>query len=189
MKQQDIEFLKGLKKAIKEGDRCDEAEPAFWMIREGYDCPVGDPDLADEKKLINLNDCGAPWCDEKLDELKEELADVEEDDCLFDACWFKDDLDACKTVSDVIEAMENNGLRRSRNGNVEIAYVAKKKRLSTVTGAFLTYEDAKNYLARYGYNHPKDARPYALTAYRNPTFERLWRIITETDWEKEKTND
>lgn len=181
MKQEDIEFLKGLKKAIKEGDRCEQREPAFWMIMEKDYAWSSDPDGADEAVII---DGGEEWEDWMIGDLKDVLSrDVERG--LLDG----ERLRWCRTVKDVIWLMEDEGLTKSVSGYATIRYGHAYWRLSLDTGAFLTREDALKHLKQNRYNYAEGAYPYALTAYRNPTFERLWRIITETDWEKEKADD
>lgn len=182
MKQEDIEFLKGLKKAIKEGDRCYETEPAFWMIIEKSKYQVGSRGLAEGARLISLVDGYHEFTDYEIEDVKYLLqTETEEDPEGFGA-----DLAECETIKDVIGAMEDNYIDRSSDGDVEIEYYATAMNLSTYSGAFLTYEDAKKHFEQNRHNYAEEAYPYALTAFRNPTFERLWRIITETDWEKEE---
>lgn len=49
---------------------------------------------------------------------------------------------------------------------------------------FLTRKDADAYLKAYGYNHPKDADSYAMTAVRSPRYEHLLELLHRIDWEK-----
>lgn len=178
MKKEDIEFLKELQKRIKEGKRCGEAEPAFWMIEDRFCYGSSDPEGADETQLVNPED-GHVWADEDVEDVKDILWDAMDD------LMLTYDLEECKTIKDVIRLMEYNDIDGDREGYLWLTYVQHYWKIIEETGAFLTYEDCQRHLDENRYNYSKDAHPYALTAWRNPTFERLWRIITETDWEKE----
>lgn len=178
MKKEDIEFLKELKRKMAEGDHAEQAPPRFWMVRESATRPVGDPDMADETFLVNPED-GHVWGDGEVESVKLCLEEDAEEG------GFEDELAECGTIGEVIGVMEENHVVYSRSGNAEVCYLERYWRLSDETGAFLTMEDCQRHLDENWYNYSKDAHPYALTAWRNPTFERLWRIITETDWEKE----
>ena len=67
----------------------------------------------------------------------------------------------------------------------EIQYKEKTEQLCQTTGAFLTKQDAKDYIQKYSYNH-NNPRTYAMTGYRNFRLEKLLNIIKNTDWEKLK---
>ena len=169
MKKEDIEFLRELKRKIAEGDHAEQAPPRFWMVRESATRPVGDPDMADETLLVNPED-GHVWTDDDIDSVKLCLEEDAEEG------GFEDDLAECGTVDEVIGVMEENRVVWSRSGNATICYLEHYWKLSGETGAFLTKEDCQRH---------EDAHPYALTAWRNPTFERLMDIIAKTDWGKE----
>lgn len=46
---------------------------------------------------------------------------------------------------------------------------------------FLTKDSCKKHIERNGY-HYKKPHTYAMTAWRSPEVERLWKILEETDW-------
>ena len=46
---------------------------------------------------------------------------------------------------------------------------------------FLTKQDAKTYLQKYGYNHSPKAHTYAMTAIRSPKFQKLIDLIMEVE--------
>lgn len=179
MKKEDIEFLKELKEKIKTGNRCDEAEPAFWMIKDRECYFNSDSDGADEAILINPNECGHTYQEDEIEEVKEALAKTAEDN------YFDEELAECKTIKDVINLMEENCITENNDNSAKIVYVHYYWKIRDDTGAFLTYEDAEEHLNKNYYHYSGKAYPYAMTALRNPTFERLWKIITETDWDKE----
>lgn len=182
MKKEDIEFFRELKRKMAEGDHAEQAPPRFWMIRESATRPVGDPDMADETLLVNPED-GHVWTDDDIDSVKLCLEEGAEEG------GFEDELAECGTIGEIIGVMEKNHVAYSRSGNAEVCYLERYRRLSDETGAFLTKEDCQRHLDENRYHYSEDAHPYALTAWRNPTFERLLKIIVETDWGKEKSTE
>lgn len=51
---------------------------------------------------------------------------------------------------------------------------------------FLTQKSAENHLKSNHYNYDKDAHTYAMTAWRSPEVQMLWKIIQEINWEELK---
>ena len=49
---------------------------------------------------------------------------------------------------------------------------------------FLTREDAEHYLALNRHHHSRYAHPYLMTAWRDATVERLWRLLRDVDWSR-----
>lgn len=138
--------------------------PAF----DGYEVRYTIPDVCDGwfteeefRDYINEN-----YYENFTDEQKEEWDDITED---------VEDMSAWS----VEHFLEDNNII----DNVNCFDVEETDILSQETGCFLTYRAAKEYLDKFGYNHP-DARPYAMTAYRNFELERLLNIISTTDFDK-----
>ena len=48
---------------------------------------------------------------------------------------------------------------------------------------FITKESCKNHIRLNGY-HYHNPHTYAMTAWRSPEVEKLWKLLEETDWEK-----
>lgn len=48
---------------------------------------------------------------------------------------------------------------------------------------FLTQKEAEEHLRANDYHYSSDAHTYAMTAWRAPDVERLWKILQEVDWE------
>lgn len=57
-----------------------------------------------------------------------------------------------------------------------VGWIDERHELSGVTGCFLTKRAAKQYLDNNYYHH-EDGHTYAMTAWRNPEFERLLNIL------------
>ena len=56
-------------------------------------------------------------------------------------------------------------------------------RINYPSTLFLTYEDACDHLRKNYYHYSENAHPYAMTAWRDPTCERLWKILQEVQWD------
>ena len=49
---------------------------------------------------------------------------------------------------------------------------------------FITKESANAYLKANRHHHHRDAHPYLMTAWRDATVERLWRLLRDVDWSR-----
>ena len=47
---------------------------------------------------------------------------------------------------------------------------------------FLTLREAQKHIARNSYNYRENPHPYAMTAWRSPQVEQLYKILQEVDW-------
>ena len=184
MKNRDIEFLRKLKEDILSGNRCHQAEPAFWMVMED-DVVVGTETEGVPHSACLVVD-GEKAESRDIPDIRERLMEAAEK---VGPRAIRDDLrvrfSAASTVGDVIDAMLDDGVRELDDG-IRIVWPILKDEISANSGAFLTYEDCRDHIAENDYHYSDSAHPYALTAWRNPRFERLWRIVVETDWDKEK---
>lgn len=176
MTKEDIEFLKQLKRDILEGDRVGQAEPAFWMIKEkGWrrtDEDDGYPFYWSSYYSSEVKD---------LADFKSQLKQIIRNDSAPDNTCYDDEIEALGSMDECWEWACDNDL----GDCFDKSYRERYDFLSQMTGAFLTKEDADEYVRRYGYNHDESAHSYALTAIRNPRFKRLWDIVTKTDWDEE----
>lgn len=50
---------------------------------------------------------------------------------------------------------------------------------------FLTQKAAEEHLKSNYYHYSEDAHTYAMTSWRNPETEKLWKILKEIDWGKQ----
>lgn len=178
----EVRFLQDLQKEMNEQDTFCQADPRFWVIRgtervygteDGYPCicrPGSDPltsweefrDLIDQtvKKLYGVEGCKAKLCPGNYIEV---YIDGEETDSLFDA-------------DEVAEWLNEHDVEARPSTFEDVSKIYS----STL---FLTYRDACEHLKANYYHYSDDAHPYAMTAWRDPTCEKLWKILQETDWE------
>lgn len=168
MKQTDIDFLKNLQHELNTQDNCGNAEPVFWGIMEKTTraCPDGCGDLVVYYGPDHETEMDITGVIEMVNERNEFSNDV-----------FEEWLDIQKNRPDeIIEFLNDHGFEITAG---ELAYDYK---LSTDTGAFLTLKAAREYLEKFGYNHPKGSHTFAMTAFRNFELERLLNIIKTMDF-------
>ena len=49
---------------------------------------------------------------------------------------------------------------------------------------FLTNKSCKEHIRLNNYHYSSDAHSYAMTAWRSPEVEKLFKILQEVDWDK-----
>ncbi len=181
MKKEDIEFLKELKKEMIEGDHVSQAYPRFWMIMDYTSISSTDEEW-DDPYLLDRKDCEVVTDGSDLDDVKERMIEA-----LAKEAWGYADTDSlrlCNTVKEIVDWMIEWAYKEL--GDFEIRYSKEIRFLSEETGVFLTLKDCEKHLKDNWYHYSNKAHPYALTAWRNPNFERLMDIVTKTDWDKEE---
>ena len=60
----------------------------------------------------------------------------------------------------------------------------KEERICRDATGFLTKKSAEEHLKQNAHHYSNEARAYALSAWRNPVYEKLISIIKTTDWEE-----
>lgn len=166
--EKDLDFLIDLQKRMNEQD-CDcQASPYFWSVAENTVTWGINPNNSDE--VAYYNDC-------------ESYHTVEECKEFFRNYWdeFDDEIDEIENFDDV----EKFNDRHNMDGN--LVYGRKEYNIiSPQTGCFLTKQACKDHIAQNDY-HYSEPHTYAMTAWRNPEFERVWNILKKMDWGKLKS--
>lgn len=195
--EEEIEFLINLQKEMNTQDTVGQAEPRFWVIRGtvkeyGIEDGYGDgADLVDDSSgdVVAYN---LPMAAEYVRE--ELIADINSTDGLI------------RTVSlekgifhpDILISWEEDGEEDSLifdnmqeladwlNENGYDFRVANYKQTSKIfpDTMFLTQKAAEEHLRKNYYHYPEDAHTYAMTSWRNPETEILWKILREVDWKR-----
>lgn len=70
------------------------------------------------------------------------------------------------------------------SGSYSIYYYRDREEIVQDT-MFLTLRECKEHIEANNY-HYHNPHPYAMTAWRSPQVERLYKILQETDWDKIK---
>ena len=174
MKKSDAEFMTKLKHELLTQPTDMQAAPRHWGIIEEKKIFGMHPDAADDWRVFDCSSCCVVGNENDLESVVAEfvdpdgynLGDEEEFDCL----------DVDEVVERANELMDSTG-----SVTFEVQYY-RTKYIVNPDHVFLTKKACLEHIEKYGYNY-SEPKPYALTAYRCPEYERLLKIITETDWE------
>lgn len=166
MKKEDIDFLRKLQHELNTQEDELQAAPRFWGIMEDVEYPSSE-DNYDNAYIYSHGDSevwshkdAVEWIGDVVDysypELQEEWeTEVKDNYELDEICeWAKDNLEM----------------------DLKMVYTLNYEKLSSFTGCFLTKRAAKLHLAQNGY-HYNNGKTYAMTAWRNPEFERVLNIL------------
>ena len=171
MKQEDKQFLAELAKELNTQDNAATRNP-IWCItdKEIVSVPDGCGDfkvVTDDERTILLEDFADEMAEQVPGALKKE---TEEALCLCD------DTDELRTVL---------ATYTSEDPDAYCLFDARKEeRICMDATGFLTKKSAEEHLRLNAHHYSKEARAYALSAWRNPVYERLINIIKTTNWEE-----
>lgn len=159
MKREDIEFLRDLQHELNTQEHDGQAAPRYWGIcQTHYEIrPIG---YGDELRVA-VDDMPLMTKDEFKEYLDEHIEDFDSQELGF----MEDDIDT------LVEYAENYGI------DADIIEVAvDKTHIGEDSNVFLTKRAAQEHIKRNHY-HYDAPRTYAMTAWRNPEFEHLMRIL------------
>ena len=178
-KKDDIEFLCSLKKELETQSNDGTANPLVWGIMESDRIYGFDSEYASDWEVCdgeNASTVGEPNnIDAVLKELRKDyeltLEEADESD-----------------IEDIVYEANKELARRSghkpSSGYAPLTLVFYQETEHLAKGpVFLTKKAAKEYIERYGYNH-KNPHTYAMCAYRCPEYDRVLKILKETDWKE-----
>ena len=199
MKKEDIEFLSKLSETMKTQDHDCQAAPRFWVVAQVTKEYVGDEygsytDLVTEDgdtvvERANVKNVVEYFMEEYKDDVDEIGITVNYTPSYCEVFIYSEDEDYDSSIpddtlfdlDDVISFFEDhdiivNGYYRTASYNINESTICPDT-------MFLTKDSCKKHieLNHYHYNNP---HTYAMTAWRSPEVERLWKILEETDWEK-----
>ena len=169
LSQEDIEFLKELQHKLKTQETDYQAAPRFWGVMETKRIYGFSDDYSDG---IYIRDCDIDEFCYEDDELDDALEFLTENEYVNE-----DDISHVTNLYDLKEILEDLG------HTVEIYGYKELDVLSEETGCFLTKEACKKHIELNHYHYDKP-RTYAMTAFRNPEFGRLMKIIENIEFEE-----
>lgn len=170
MKKEDIEFLRELQNELKTQEHDGQASPRFWGVAEIKRFPTAE-DYADGAVIYDTNNC-AEYSQEEFMELLEERWDEAKHEI-----YVKEDISEMD-VEDLVRLAEDDfGWEE-----YELRYYIEEQLVSDQTGCFLTKKACKRHIELNGYNY-NQGHTYAMTAWRNPEFEKLLKILTEMNFD------
>ena len=164
-----LDYARELKKEFETQEHDCQAHPRFWVIMD-YKDQVTSREHADKVEFWDRESCEAVTIEDYKEEILERIEDGE----------FSEQAEeeirrqlVVGSFEDLIDAVDEYG-RFSEVYSVEAEYIVPNT-------FFLTKQDAKDYLRKYGYNHSPKSHTYAMTAIRSPKFQQLIDLIMEVD--------
>lgn len=165
---EDIQFLKALQAELNSQDTDYQAAPRFWVVGD-YRWIECSTDNAERYSVYLPNDGEAYEIncfleeildrDELEEEAKEALSEISCEQSAFE--WIQEHYD------------EDASLHPER-----------KEHCIKENTMFLTKAEAKRHIELNHYHYTKEAHTYAMTARRAPTVERLFKILSEFDFDR-----
>jgi hypothetical protein len=188
MNKEDIKFLKDLQHEMLTQDHVYQADPRFWVViqtvkdywvNDDIDgtC-IYDTDTSENVFEGNISEKLAEWIKEEFDvviscEYDGHLIHIVcEDECEYHI----DDMEDLKEFLDEYDY-----------GNFSLCNYREREEIVPNT-MFLTLRECKEHIEKNHYHYVKP-HSYAMTAWRSPQVERLYKILQTTDWEKELEGD
>ena len=183
MKKEDLYFLENLKEKMTTKNNMCQADPCFWVVVQTtkyYGIEKGHEDGF--KIIYNCKNIGNSLKD-LYKVFKEYDKNFKIKLCKQNRIGFSDNLNnKIGTFVNVDEMV--NYLRNECGCDIYISRYKNKTEIVQNT-MFLTLEECKKHIEQ-NYYHYNEPRPYAMTAWRSPEVQRLYEIIRNTDWEKER---
>lgn len=182
MKQEDKQFLAELAHELNTQDNCETRNPVWCIVDKHW---VRTAEGCGDTLRVVFND---DW-DYELHDFAEDVIDdwdckCEDDDFLKN---LYDEIVACTNTEELLEVLEENLVDFNRKNSDLFMYEAElEEYICPDTTGFLTKKSAEEHLKGNAHHYSHYARAYALSAWRNPVYERLINIIKETKWEEEK---
>lgn len=200
MNKEDIQFLKELQHEMLTQDHVGQASPRFWVVMQTVR-KYGIEDIYDYDGSVIIGDEGEE-CETDVDSMYNWLKNTLDINCELD---FDRNNNAYIKVreytdenGDVYEEERLNEagevtyyLRWTRGDNFSICNYKDVEEIVPDT-TFLTIRECEEHIKsnHYHYNKP---HTYAMTAWRSPQVERLYKILENTNWDEfikgEKNNE
>ena len=167
--KEDAEFLGNLRHELLTQPTDGNRDPRFWGVIEdeiewGYEEEVAEGWGVWDSP--NCCDVGEP---NDLQSVIDEFIDPDNYDLS------PEDFDGCDDIEEYVDRANE------LCDNQFCLQYYRKQRVVSEDHIFLTKKACREYINRYGYNH-KNPHTYVMTAERCPEYERLLKILKETEW-------
>lgn len=170
-----IDFCKKLKREFETQDTDYQAHPRFWVIMDYKEIVVPEGH-GDYMRIYDGEQAEVYTTSEYIKIVRERLEDGEFDDGINEQLQpllaYLEESDDGTELEYLIELVGDRGCD---------IFFGKEEPVIVPNTFFLTKQDAKDYLERYGYNHSPKAHTYAMTAIRSPRYEQLIDLIMEVE--------
>lgn len=186
MKKEYMEFLKKLQHEMLTQNTVGQADPRFWVVMQEVR-DYGIEDNEDGVELFDTDYCETV-CDGGLKEIYEWLQELDYDfDSIIYDKFLNDILVKFKgkssfyisDIDDLISLLRVLGYKNYTAIKYRTRYEIVQNTM------FLTLRECENHIKANGYHYTKP-KPYAMTAWRSPQVEMLYKILQETNWDSIK---
>lgn len=181
MDKQAIEFLKSLQHEMLTQDHVCQASPRFWVIRQ----TVKDYWISDSEDgiFIYSREDAETVFEGKLEHVAEWLKDLDGvTECNSDECMVSLEYAGRYYMMDCASEIESF-LEVYDEGNYSVGNYRERDEIVPDT-FFLTNRECKDHLKANAHHYNKTAHSYAMTAWRSPQVECLYKILENTNWEE-----
>lgn len=167
---EDAEFLANLRHELLTQPTDGNRDPRFWGVKDeilewGYD-----EEWAEGWGVYDSENCCKVGENDDIQSVISELTDPDE------YAFEQEDFAECEDPEEVVERANELGVGLSLN-------YYRKRHVVSEDHLFLTKKACQEYIDRYGYNHNKP-HTYVMTADRCQEYERLLKILKDTEWKE-----
>lgn len=164
----DIQFLKDLQYELNTQEVDCQASPKFWTVGD-YEWVESSSDNSERVSVFLPEPAEAYEINELLKEIKDDDFEELEEEAIEE---FKE-IECDDSALDWIVKHYDEGA---------YMFYEKKQHCIHPNTMFLTKEEAKRHIELNHYHYTKEAHTYAMTAWRAPKVERLFKILETLDW-------
>lgn len=174
--KENLEFLADLQQKLLTQSNDGNASPVFWVIRD-YEW-VFAPEGYCDRTIIADNE-GNTYTEDEIGDLIETVLpemviytdfDYKDRDELAEVLQTDD-------IGEVFEFIDRNLTDHDYTLHNEI-----KKEVIKENSFFVTKEEAQKHIELNYYHYSNEVHTYAMTAWRSPQVEELWKVLRETDF-------
>ena len=186
---EEISFLKELQKEMNTQDTVCQADPRYWVIcgtekvyGAAKDCSEGYEFSNDGFTLNSMEEIAGFIRENVLNQDKAEGDSFEE---TISYEWLSDTIEI-ETEDDIITLVspeETAEWLNEKGYDFSVSYY-RNERIFYPGTVFLTHRDAMEHLKSNQHHYSSDAHTYAMTAFRSPSVEKLYKLIQEVDLEE-----
>ena len=179
MKKEDREFLKELQHEMLTQDTVCQANPRFWVVMQNIKEYWVD-DNTDGIFVSSKSDCETVF-EGELKELVNWIKEIDGvKDCKYDVCFVEFEYENEEySIGDVNDLQ--NFLDDYDKDEYNVGYYRIREEICQNT-MFLTNRECKEHIKSNSHHYNSTAHSYAMTAWRSPQVERLYKILENTDW-------
>lgn len=194
--KEELEFLIELQHEMNTQDHVSQADPRFWVIKGSERVAV---DVRDADTIVLVDQYSYDELAFGYDDIvkylnKEVMPEISKNigDCMFlsynsSLGYFiiNKEIDETGNLSELWKEIDELEDFFNENGfdNLTFGGIKKVSKIYPNTLA-LTQKAMEDHLRLNYYHYSEDAHTYAMTAWRNPEAEKLWKILQEVDFKK-----